>query len=150
MIKRVLFNKSHLDVMELSSEYLPVLKLDGVRFILDRIPCPGADGVTLVIDGKLICSFGYVVLLPGVAEVWLFPSIYACDHAVSFVREVKGYIESTAKVLNWHRVQTVTEDIPQHRKWMSVLGFVEEGIMKKYLDQQTFILSARYFDGSNP
>lgn len=148
-MRRVLFNRNHLDVMDLQESYRPILGLEGIRFVLDRLPLPGADGMTLIEDGRVLCCFGYITLIPGVAEVWLFPSVYVRDHSVSFVREVKGYIESTAQVMKWHRVQTLTQNINQHRKWMDVLGFEEEGTMKKYHEQKDFIMSARYFDWSN-
>lgn len=149
MMKRVLFNKSHLDIMDIQEEYKPLLGLEGIRFIMDRLPLPGADGMTLVCDGQILCCFGYITLIPGVAEVWLFPSVYVRSHSIAFVREVNGFIESTAKVLNWHRVQTLTQDLPEHRKWMKILGFAEEGVMKKYHEKKDYIMSARYFDGSN-
>jgi hypothetical protein len=148
MIKRVLFNINHLDIFDLQEEYRPLLSFSGVRFVLDKLPLPGADALSLVVDGRILCCFGYIQLLPGVAEVWLLPSIYAKDHPVALVKEVNGYLESTAKVLGWHRIQTVTQCIYQHRKWMQVLGFVEEGVMKQYLDKKDYIMSARYFDGS--
>jgi hypothetical protein len=150
MIKRVLFNKSHLDIIDLQEEFKPILGLEGIRFILDKLPLPGADGVTLTCDGKILCCFGFITRVPGVVEVWLFPSIYVRDHSIVFVREINGYIESTAQVLNWHRVQTLTPDNLLHRKWMRILGFVEEGTMRKYHEKKDYIMSARYFDWSNP
>ena len=150
MIKRVLFNIKHLDVMYLQEEYVPLLDFNGVRFILEKLPLPGADGLTLMIEGRIICCFGYMQLLPGVAEVWLLPSIYTKEYPIPFVREVNGYLESTAQVLNWHRIQTVTQNIATHRKWMTALGFVEEGILKLYYEKKDYIMSARYFDRITP
>lgn len=148
-IKRVLFNKHHLELMEIQEEFKPLLQLDGVRFVLDRIPLPGADGLTLMCNGQILVCFGYIHIVPGVVEVWLFPSVYVQKYPLTLVTEVIGYLESTAKVLNWHRVQTVTQDNAQHRKWMKTLGFVEEGLMKYYLNKQDYVMSARYFVGEN-
>lgn len=150
MIRRVLFNVEHLNILELQPDFSPILNFDGVRFILSKLPLPNADALTLMDDGRILCCFGYIQLLPGVAEVWLLPSVYVRDSPVALVSEVKGYLESTAKVFQWHRIQTVTQDIPYHRKWMHVLGFEEEGVLKKYFDKQDYIMSARYFDWSNP
>lgn len=148
MIKRVLFNIEHLKILDLQEEYIPLLNFDGVRFILSKLPLPNADAVTIMHDGRILCCCGYIQVLPGVAEVWLFPSVYVNECAISLVKEVNGYLESTSKVMNWHRIQTLTEDIDQHRKWMKVLGFIEEGVMKNYLDKKDYIMSARYFDRS--
>ena len=150
MIKRVLFKYDHLELLDLQEEYKPMLDMDGVRFILKQLPQPNADGLTLMVDGIVVCCFGYIQLLPGVAEVWLLPSVYMRDHSISVVREVKGYLDSTAEVRGWHRIQTVTRDILEHRKWMGVLGFVEEGTMKRYYKKEDYIISARYFDWSKP
>ena len=148
MIRRILFKHDHLDILNLHDEYTPLLNMDGVRFILKQLPLPNADGLTLVMDDKIVCCFGYLQLFPGVAEVWLLPSVEMRNYSLSVVREVKGYLESTAEVRGWHRIQTVTRDIPQHRKWMEVLGFTEEGTLKQYYQKEDYILSARYFDWS--
>ena len=148
MINRVLFNIAHLDVLDLQEDYKPLLAMDGVRFILKQLPLPNADGLTLMIDGRIICCFGYIQLLPGVAEVWLLPSIYMKDAPLALVREVDGYLKSTAEVRGWHRIQTITRDIDMHRKWMHVLGFKEEGKMEKYYLGDDYYLSARLFDWS--
>lgn len=148
MIKRVLFNYEHLNLLELQPEYLPVLNMDGVRFVLKQLPLKYADALTLMDDGQILACFGYVQVLPGVAEVWLLPSVYVNGNAIALVREVDGYLKSTAEIMGWHRIQTVTQDIDQHRKWMKVLGFEEEGVLKKYYQQKDYIMSARYFDWS--
>src|SRR5665213_1701191 len=139
MIKRVLFNYSHLDLLELQPEYESLLDYDGVRFVLKILPQPNADALTLMYDGRIIACFGYIQVLPGVAEVWLLPSIYMGTCFIPLVKEVDGYLKSTAEIFKWHRIQTVTQDIEQHRKWMQVLGFVEEGVMKKYLKGNDYV-----------
>lgn len=145
-MKRINFHISHLDLLDLQPEYRDVLNFDGVRFTLSRLNPPNSDAMTLMYEGRVICCMGYIQILPGVAEVWLLPSIYLSDCTVSFVKEVHGFLGAIAKTFRWHRIQTVTKDSVQHRKWMKVLGFVEEGILKNYYDQKDYIMSARYFD----
>lgn len=149
MIKRILFHVKHLDILELQSEYRPLLDFDGVRFVLNNLPLPNADALTLMYDGRILCCFGYIQILPGVAEVWLLPSVYMSTNAVALVREVNGYLESTAEIFNWHRIQTITQNVGQHRRWMKVLGFIEEGCLKNYHEKKDYIMSARYFDRSS-
>lgn len=147
MCKHVVFNVNHLDVMDVREEYkASLLALDSVRYVLSNIKGgPEADAVTVLQDGKILMCMGYLSSLPGVAEVWLFPSIYVEKFPITFVREVSNYLNAIADTFGWHRIQTVTQDTPQHRKWMKVLGFVEEGIMKNYFQGKDFIMSARYF-----
>lgn len=146
MTKRILFNIAHLDLLELQEDYQPLLDMDGVRFVLKQLPLPNADGLSLMIDGRLICCFGYLQILPGVAEVWLLPSIHMDKYPLALVREVKGYLDSTAEVRQWHRIQTLTRNLESHCKWIKVLGFEKEGCMKNYYKQEDYILSARYFE----
>lgn len=148
MTRRLPFNYGHLELLDLQEDFKPILELDGVRFVLSKLPQPNADGLTLICDGRILCCCGYIQLLPGVAEVWLFPSIYFRDHSVTVVREIDGYLAALAETFHWHRIQTVTQNIEQHRKWMKVLGFDEEGVLKKYHRKQDYIMSARYFEGS--
>lgn len=145
MTKRILFHHKHLDLIELAPGFDEILNLDGVRFSLSLLPTANADALTLMCDGKIICCFGYIQILPGVAEVWLFPSVYAKDRSIVLVKEVSGYLESTAKVRGWHRIQTVTQQDAGHLKWMEVLGFCEEGVMERYFNKKNYVMSARYF-----
>jgi hypothetical protein len=148
MTRRILFKYDHLDLLNLQEDYRPLLDLEGIRFVLKQLPLPNADGLTLMVDDQIMCCFGYLQLFSGVSEVWLFPSVNMGDYGVTVVREVKGYLEATAEVRGWHRVQTLTRNIRMHRKWMEVLGFVEEGTLKQYYQKEDYILSARYFDWS--
>lgn len=148
MTKKVHFHIKHLDVMEVKPEFKEsVLGLDKVRYVLSTIEGNiSSDAITIIEDGRILLAMGYFTILPGVVEVWLLPSIYVEDTPVLFVKEVKNYLEALAQTLKWDRIQTVTQDNPQHRKWMELLGFCEEGIMKKYFLGKDYIMSARCFD----
>lgn len=148
MVERLLFEPGHLNFLKLRPEYQDtVFNLERAKRVLYHIP-GGAEGdaLTLIVDDKILACFGYFLIFPGVVQVWLLPSIYLDEHPIIFVRIVKRYIEQTADVFNWHRVQTVTEVNDKHRRWMKTLGFVEEGVMKKYFNNQDYVMSARYFE----
>lgn len=124
-----------------------VLNTPNARAALENIPGGEAgDALTLVIDGKVIACFGYFLILPGVVQVWLLPSIYLDQHKLTFVRIVRRYLDQTAEIFSWARIQSVTENDAKHRKWMKTLGFCEEGVLKKYFHGQDYIISARYFE----
>lgn len=148
MIDRVLFHPKHLDLLNIKEEWKKtVLNLDRAKMILGNIPGGEAgDALTLVIDGRVIACFGYFLVFPGVVEVWLIPSIHIDKYSLTFVRIVRRYLDQTAALFQWHRIQTVTEMDGRHRKWMKVLGFKEEGILEKYFNHKDYVISARLFE----
>lgn len=146
-IHRKPFHPDHLNFLKLRLGYENLLALEATQRALNNIPdAPQGGALSLAVDEKLIACFGFFLVLPGIAQVWLLPSIYLDEYPVTFVRVVKRYIEQTADIFGWHRVQTITEVNDQHRRWMKVLGFVEEGIMRQYLDKRDYVMSARYFE----
>ena len=148
MLKRVLFKVEHLEVMDVRQiELDDLLALDTVRYFLKQMS-GRIDAVTWVHKGRIIACAGFFCPLPGTAEVWLIPSVYVKEVPILFVREVRSYLEVLAETFKWNRIQTVTRVDNFHRKWMKVLGFEEEGVMKKYRDGQDYIISARYFNWS--
>jgi len=149
MIKTIPFNIEHLNLLaSVDGQHLELLALDNVKYALANLPgAPKAEAVTLIVEDRILACFGFTLITPGVVDVWLFPSVYVKDNAIGFVRTVNNYLEVTSKVFGWHRAQSLTRVDSIHRKWMQTLGFVEEGVMRKYYKKQDFIISARYFGG---
>jgi hypothetical protein len=136
----------HINVMDVRPlDRDTVLVLKDVRFVLEHLP-EKAEALTLLWDGRIFACMGFWSPLPGMAEVWLIPSIYVKYNALGFVRTVDHYLKIAAETFLWGRVQTVTRMDMFHRRWMESLGFVEEGVMKNYYQGQDYILSARYFN----
>lgn len=143
--RRIVFHSKHLEVMDVRPlDKQSVLALDAVRYVLEKMEGQN-DAITLMYDGRIIACMGFWNLLPGVAEVWLIPSVYVKTVPKFFVREVNRYLTQVAETCAWHRAQTVTRSDLFHRRWMKALGFVEEGVMKQYHEKQDYIMSARYF-----
>lgn len=144
----VKFNVNHLDVMDIKPEYKDiVLNLAEVRYALSNIPGGASgDAATILIDGRIVLCLGYMQLSPGIVEVWLIPSIYMEKHAVSIIQDVKAYLNSFAEKFQWYRIQTVTQNNDQHRKWMRVLGFTEGEPLKNYLGGKDYITSVMCFE----
>lgn len=146
MIRRLMFHVTHLDVMDKKLEFDCLLREERVRYYLANIPHNEvADGITLLVDGRVFLSMGFFQIIPGEAEVWLFPSIYVEKQPLLFIKEVKSYLDILSKMFSWQRVRTVTRIDPQHRKWMHLLGFVEEGIIDNYFQGESYIVSSKSF-----
>lgn len=142
MSRLVPFSIEHLAVMDVVPIYTEtILGLENVRFVLKHMPGSG-ESVSVICDGKIIACMGYTVLLPGVAEVWMIPSIYVKEYSMYIVRMIKRYLLVQADTFKWHRIQTVTPCDHFSRRWMEALGFEEEGIMRKYFRDQDYVISA--------
>lgn len=148
MIERILFHPKHLDLIQIRDEYRQMIfNSENAKYALNNIPGgKEGDALTLIIDGRIMACFGYFFLWEKTVQGWLLPSIYIQDHPIVFVRIIRRYLDQTAELFQWQRIQTVTEFNEKHRHWMKVLGFVEEGVMKKYFNNQDYIMSARYFE----
>lgn len=146
MTRQVQFHVKHLDVMDLRPlDRDSVLALDSVRYILQNLP-ENSAATTIIWDGRILACAGFWSPFPGMAEVWLIPSIYVNQNKFGFVRIVNRYLEALAFTFKWTRIQTVTRKDQFHRRWMQALKFTEEGVMKNYFQGQDYILSARYFE----
>lgn len=147
MIKKIPFHVEHLKLIN-TDEYTKGLLSD--ENLISKLGSPAdvlvRDAVTFIQDDRVIACVGYNVLCPGIADVWLFPSVYIKDQPITFVREVYRLLDTIADILKLHRIQTVTRNVELHRKWMNTLGFVEEGILKNFYLKQDYFISARYFE----
>lgn len=143
--KKVLFHYEHLKLMDLRPQEIEsVLTVGTIQQALQAMQ-GNTDAVTLIYNGRIIACLGFFMLLPGVAEVWLIPSVWVPTVPKLFIQEIRRYLEVTGKTLNWTRAQTVTRHDDFHRRWMKAIGFEEEGLMKKYHMGSDYILSARLF-----
>lgn len=121
------------------------LQMEGVQSVLSQMK-GNCDAMTLMSDGRILACMGFFYVAPGVVMVWLIPSIYLNTAVIPFVREVNRYLEVTAKVLGWHRAQTLTRTDDFHRRWMKALKFSEESVLKQYINKEDYILSVRFFN----
>lgn len=145
--KKVPFHVEHIKLMDLRQlEIEDVLSIGSVQSAL--AVAGEREAVTLIHKGRIIACMGFFMILPGVAEVWLIPSVWVPTVPKLFIQEVRRYLEVTAEVVSWHRCQTVTRCDNFHRRWMKAIGFEEEGVLRNYSNGQDFIMSARLFGRS--
>jgi hypothetical protein len=82
-------------------------------------------------DNSLLACGGFLAMWPGVYEAWLFVDTH--NTFVSYkVCLIKKFRNEIAK-LNFHRLQaTVDEHVYNHHKFMKLLGFSAEGLLRQY------------------
>ena len=86
---------------------------------------------TVVFDGRILAIIGYMVLWQGVCEVYILPSKYLSDYPHAFARCLRRVLTSGA-FNNFHRVQLRALKDDLHSRVNRFLGFVKEGVLKKY------------------
>lgn len=99
---------------------------------------------TLRRDGRVLGCGGVVLLWPGVGEAWSL-SAAADGAALVMTRAVAAGLAAAEADHGLHRVQaSVRRDNGRGRRWLAVLGFEEEGIMRAYgPDGADFVRVAR-------
>lgn len=81
-------------------------------------------------DNVLVCM-GTAVLWPGVADIWSLVHPDSGTHALTLVRDVRKLLEDFCQVYGVRRCNAQAFDADQ-RKWMQLLGFVDENVLHKY------------------
>lgn len=86
-----------------------------------------------IYDGDLIIAItGFVKHWDGVYEVFVYPSVYTSRHPITYVRQIKRYLDSVAKTFRMRRQQTTSLANERTDRWMRLLGFVNEGTLVGY------------------
>jgi hypothetical protein len=133
------FHPAHLDLMEVRDYELELFGPEALGQLANTGQC-----ITMAISGVLTAVLGYFILRPGVLEVFVIPSKHLKACSFVYLRWVRRYMESTAKHLGVHRMQTFSRADAETDRWMKHLGFTLEGTLQQYTaDRQNYRLWAR-------
>jgi RimJ/RimL family protein N-acetyltransferase len=129
MIHVIPFKKEHtLELKEFMSllqihdpmEYGAVLEADPLSF----------SGIK---DGRIIGAAGIHPIHPGVGRAWALLSGEVRNAEFFLHRQVKRRLPAFIEIGDFHRVETVVRtNFPDGYFWAERLGFIHEGILKKY------------------
>lgn len=110
---------------------------------------PGALTGTIARGEAILAIVGVIQTRAGFGEVWSVTSDEIRSTPVAFHKLALALLRHFEQRLSLTRVQvTVREDYVDGQKWAESLGFVREGVMRKYdLDGSNHILYARVSDG---
>lgn len=92
---------------------------------------------TFLHAGRILFCAGHIELWPGVAQVWMFPSVYVPEQPMDFCKTLKYYIDQIIHDHDYHRVETTSPEDDFHTRWMEWLGFEKEGVMRQYSNTRT-------------
>lgn len=144
MIKAVPFKKEHLHLIDLNENFAG--DPDVIASYQDLSHCVietavKGDTVLAILTGHLVFPHRFEVhtLISKAATMW----------PIEFVKHINSRIEHYIQVLDLVRVQTsIRASKPLLVKWMKVLGFEREGLMRNFGPEgDDYYLYARLTDG---
>lgn len=125
-------------VVRFEAEHLALLELQDAQLSLSGVISePGyaqsiakAGQAFTALDGQtvILCA-GLIEAWQGRAIAWALVSKHAGRHFFSIHRAVDGFLKQT----EYRRIEaTVQADFPQAWRWIQMLGFKHEGLMRCY------------------
>ncbi len=89
---------------------------------------------SVVVDDKIICCGGVVIIWQGVGAAWVVFSEEMPSHGLWLTRMTKRVLEDAVRIFKLHRLETMVEaSNERYRRWVKVLGFTpENGVARAY------------------
>lgn len=145
MIRCKPFREDHVDLFQCQDEHLSAFQ--GAMPLLIKLGQLDQCGVHIV-DGRILFIGGWYEAAPGVAELYIYPSIYTREYARLFYLEAKFWVKHLKA--QYRRVQCWGEDTPLSRRWLSKIGFTLEGVLPDYCGPGVNMLVWGKTDGKIP
>lgn len=121
------FEPSHIELLELQSAQRYVVSHICVEY-LKRLQAVG-PAASAEVDGKILACAGVAFQGFGMGVLWAFVSKDAGPHFVKLDRCVRRLLDLS----NLKRIEATTEvSFTQGCRWLSLLGFENEGRMRAY------------------
>ncbi len=139
MIKIIPFKVEHLDCMEMREHEQGLIGSEDMKAF---------EGLSFtgLIDGRIISCGGVVIEKWGNAYVWQVPSVYVKDVKVSYCKYIRKWLDDIAQEYALNRFETTCVNDGLHNRWMKFLGFEVEGIKKKYINGQDYVMFAKVME----
>ena len=144
MIEIIAFEEEHAEKIINSMMNDPLTEVnEKYRDLLKGLYVPGMS-FTAIKDNKIICSGGFVPVWENVFEGWVMATHLVWKNKIGAARVVKNAMDKLIEKNNVTRLQTtVKKDFILGHRFAKWLGMEEEGLMKKYLNNEDYIRFAR-------
>lgn len=141
-ISWVPFNPGH--VSSLTNTPRSQFDMESITRILE-VQASLGEAITAYLHGRPVACFGYSVLWPGVAEMWLHVDEAARKYGKTMTRAALVFSDFATISGNLHRLQIAVECNDERAvRWGQVLGFEIEGRMRRYgPNQSDFFMMSR-------
>lgn len=91
------------------------------------------EALTVLVGEEILCIGGMVPLFTGVAELWSLTAEAVITYPLAFHTSILKILDYWQNLYNLHRIQCkVVAGHDTSRKWLTRMGFEEEGLMRKY------------------
>ena len=141
------FKKDHARIMVKALMNDPMTQIDEkFHENLNGLEVPGMS-FTALKDDKIICSGGVIPIWDQVFEGWVMGSELIWQHRIASAKAIKKGMEKLIKDNNIKRLQTaVKKDFYLGHRFAKWCGLEEEGLMRKYQNNEDYIRFARIND----
>jgi|TARA_R100001530_G_scaffold23524_2_gene19199 hypothetical protein len=138
------FKKKHAHIMVNAIMNDPMTQIDKkFRENLNGLEVPGMS-FTAMKDDDIICSGGVIPVWDHVFEGWVMGSLLIWENRIAAAKAIKKGMEKLIKDNDVKRLQTaVKKDFHLGHKFAKWLGLEEEGLMRKYQNNEDYIRFAR-------
>lgn len=121
------FREAHADFFKCAPEYADQFSLWLPALVeLGKIDHAGSH----ILDERILYVSGWNEAAPGVAELFLFPSIHVQKNKRSFYEHARWWVQYLKD--DYRRLQCWGEDTELSKRWLSALGFKHEGTLDKF------------------
>lgn len=132
-MRLVPFEPEHIGRMRLAAREAEALAAWGDPSTLATLYAGGGFARSALAGEQIVAAGGLFVLRPGVAEAWLIRSADLAAYRIAVARLILSALNEALQVLRLHRVQAVVPvDSAKARRFAEWLGFVPEGVMRRY------------------
>ena len=136
-------------------DYLRINRRYFDMLTFQNFPSPRATGEHLakgpaytgLADGEIVACGGILPLWKGVGEAWVISSELVPKYPLFFHRTISWMLDHLIEKMKLVRVQTTVHSKHERSiKWVERMGFVNEGLMRKYIAGEDYIRFARVED----
>ena len=144
MIKLINFKTEHAQQMATSVMNAPQTSVDEKYYeLLKGLEIPNMS-FTATHNNKIICAGGIIPVWDNVFEGWVMGSDLIWKFKISSAIIIKKRMEELIISYKVKRLQTaVKKDFPLGHRFAQWLGLKEEGLMRKYQNNEDYIRFAR-------
>jgi hypothetical protein len=91
------------------------------------------EAFTVLVDDEILAIGGMMPIFTGVAELWSLTGEAVTIYPLTFHKSILKILDYWQNLYNLHRIQCkVVAGHDTSRKWVTRMGFEEEGLMRKY------------------
>lgn len=119
------FDPKHLDEIELREHEAGLMAVYSKEMYL-RLAEESICG-TMVYDKHILCLGGIYKLNEDDCEVWIIPSVHLPKYGLHVARSTRQMLKQVEGISSIRRIQTVAIDDQLHARWLTFLGFTDEG-----------------------